>query len=110
LKSLSEKINWYKESETRTWKPVWYCVELSLIALSAFVVMAVILIYGDGTKLQPLLALFTGLMGLSSICLAPSLYRFSGFKRWHIQLILLGLGCGTGISAVAAFLMLELQR
>ncbi|WP_390616327.1 hypothetical protein [Maricurvus nonylphenolicus] len=109
MKSLSERINWYKQPETRKWKRLWHCVELSLISLSALVVLVVVYMYGNGTKLQPLLMLFTGMVALSSACLLPSFYSLSTFKRWHIQLITLGLGSGAGISAVAAFVVLELQ-
>ena len=109
MKSLSEKIDWYKEPETRRWKRALHGIELLLIALLAVGVMMLMLIHGNGAKLQPLSLLFTGGIVLSSLSLAPSFYRASGFKRWHIQLVTLGLGCGLGISAVAALVILELQ-
>jgi hypothetical protein len=109
LKTLSEKINWYRESETRQWKRIWHCIEISLISISAIAILVVIQIYGNGTKLQPVFMLFTLAMAISSAALVIPIYQSVVFKRWHVQFITLGLGCGVGISAIAAFLILELQ-
>ncbi|GAA5315163.1 MAG: hypothetical protein AseanaTS_03670 [Candidatus Pelagadaptatus aseana] len=110
MTSLSEKINWYKQTEDRQWKRVWHCAELVFISLSAILVLVVLHLYGDGTQLQFIVALFTAMMALSSACLVPSFYGASVFQRWHMHLISLGLGCGVGVSAAAGFVILELQH
>ena len=109
MRSLSEKIRWYKEPESRKWKRIWHCVELSLISISAIAVLGVMQWYGNGTKFQPILMLFTFILAVSSFGISLSLYSSLGLKRWQIQLIILGLGCGAGISALAGFVILELQ-
>ncbi|QFS87140.1 MULTISPECIES: hypothetical protein [unclassified Marinobacter] len=110
MKTLPEKIQWYREPEGRKWKRVWHCVELSLIALSAIAVSLVMQVYGDGTKIQYPFIFLTLVVSLSAACLVPSVYQVSTFKRWQIQIIILGLGCSVGISALAAFGILELQH
>ncbi|MEM7208871.1 MAG: hypothetical protein AAF434_13695 [Pseudomonadota bacterium] len=109
MKSLREKINWYEEPETRKWKRIWHCIEVFLFVLAMIVVLAIMQIYGDGTKLQGVVTLFIVIMALSCLFLVPYFYSPSVLKRWQMQLITLGLGCGAGISAVAAFVVLELQ-
>lgn len=110
MKSFAEKKNWHKEYETRKWKLTWHCIELVCISLSSFAIVTIIHIYGNGTKLQPIFMAFSLTLGIASMCIAPVTYSGSTFKRWHIQVISVGLGCGAGISAITAFLMLELQR
>ena len=110
MKTLSERIKWYSEPETRRWKRIWHCIELFFISLSAIVVLVVTQIYGNGTKLQPIFILFTLVVAISSVLIALPVYQSVAFKRWHIQIITLGFGGGgVGIAAVAAFLLLELQ-
>ena len=109
MKTLSEKISWYGEVESRRWKRILHCAELSFMSVSAAAILAVMQIYGNGTSLQPVFMLFTLLVGLSAACLVPAFINGSSFKRWHMQVVSLGLGCGVGTSAVAAFVILELQ-
>jgi predicted Abi (CAAX) family protease len=109
MQSLTEKISWYKEPEDRKWKRIWHCVELLLISLSAVAVEGVMQWYGNGTKFQPIFMLFTFIIALSTFGMALSVYSSLELKRWQIQLIILGLGCGAGISAIAGFVILELQ-
>ena len=110
MKSLSEKINWYNEPEDREWKRIWHCAELLFISISTLVVVIVVQLYGNGTKLQSILVLFILFLSASSIGMILPFYNSTCFRRWQIQLVSLGLGCGAGISAVAAFLILELQH
>jgi len=109
MKHLSEKIVWYREAETRRWKCLWHAVELLVIAIAAVAVLVITHIYGDGTKIQPIFTVFTAVLAIASASLSLSLLGGGVFKRWHIQMINLGLGCGVGLSAVTVFLMLELQ-
>lgn len=108
--TLSEKINWYREVETRKWKRIWYCIELSLISLLAIIIPTVMYIYGDGTKFQPILMFFTLGLSVSSASLVVPFYQSVTFKRWHIRVITYGFICGEGLSALAGFLILGLQQ
>ncbi len=110
MKSLSEKIEWYKESETRAWKRIWNFCELLIFSLSAIAIVSVVNIYGDGTKLQPVFTLFTVVLAISASCGTVALLYADPLKRWLIQIITFGFGGAVGISAVAALLILELQN
>ena len=66
-------------------------------------------IYGDGTKLQSMLLLFTSLVSLGAICMGIIILRNLIFVRWHIAVITLAFASAMGIAAVAATHMLELQ-
>lgn len=83
---------------------------MSFIVVFSILVLAVMHRYGNGITLQPIFMFFTAIQAVSSAGLAFSLYHKSDLKRWQILLITLGLGCGVGMSAVAAFVMLELQH
>lgn len=109
MKTLADKIIWYRESENRKWKRLLHCLELSLIALGTIAVVVVMQLYGDGTKLQYVFMLFASGVAVSATCLVPPVYLKQTFKRWHILAVTLGLGCGMGISAVSALVILELQ-
>jgi hypothetical protein len=110
VKTLSEKVQWYREPECRKWKRIWHCLELSVIALSAIAVALVMQVHGDGTKLQYPFTFFALGVSFSAGCLVPSVYQALTFKRWQIQVIAIGLGCGVGVAAIAAFGILEMQH
>ncbi len=110
MKTLSKKIEWYKEAETRRWKRIWSFCELLFFSLSAIAIVFVVNIYGDGTKLQAVFTLFVVVLSISSSCGTAALFYANPLKRWLIQIIIFGFGGAVGISAVAAFLMLELQN
>ncbi len=110
VKSLSEKINWYREPETRKWKRIWHSVELSLISLSEIVVLVTVQIYGNGTNFQVVFTLFTLIIALCSALLVPAFYQSNSFQRWHIRLVTASFVCGAGISSLAGFLILEMQH
>lgn len=109
MNKLQEKIGWYKELESRRWKLVWHAFELTCISLVSFTMCIVLYIKGDGTHLQLAHLLFTFFIGMVSICLAPSVYGAHVFQRWQIHLIVIGLGCGAGLSALAGILILSMQ-
>lgn len=108
MKTISEKIAWYNQTETRQWKRLLHAIEISLICLIALVVIAVMYLNGNGTMLQPVLILFTAALAVVSGLLVPVFYNES-FKRWHLQLITLGLGSGVAVSTIAALSILRLQ-
>ncbi|MDN3517531.1 hypothetical protein QWY84_07920 [Aquisalimonas lutea] len=109
MKTLSEKMAWVEEGETRRWKRVVNCVELLFFALAQAAVVSVLYVYGDGSHLQPVFMLFSGLMGVVSAALIPSFYRGGSFSRWHGSLVTLGLACGLGLSTAAAMVLLNAQ-
>ncbi len=96
--------------ETRKWKRICSCVLLSLISLSLITILVLIQAYGNGTKFQTIFMLFTFIIALSSACMVPLFYNTSNFKRWHIEIITLGLVGAASVTMVAFFLMLELQH
>ena len=108
MKSLSERIEWYRSVESRRWKRIYHCVELAIISVTVLMLIGVVYFYGNGTKLQSLLVLFLSIFSFSSFLLIPGLY-VPFFKRWQIFVLILGLGCGVGLSALACLFMLELQ-
>ncbi|WP_223669567.1 hypothetical protein [Kangiella shandongensis] len=108
MKTVSDKVAWYNQVETRQWKRLLHAIEISLISVIAIAVIIVMYLYGDGTKLQPILILFTAAQAITSGLLVPIFYKES-FKRWHLQLITLGLGSGVAVSAIAALSILSLQ-
>ena len=110
MKTLAENINWYREIETRKWKRIWHCIELSIISVVAVIIPAVMFIYGDGTSFQPVLIFFTLALSVTSASLIIPFYQSMIFKRWHIQVIIYGFMCGVGLSALAGFLILGLQQ
>jgi len=109
MKTLTETINWYSEIETRKWKRLLQCLEMSLISAIAVVIAAILYIYGDGTKLQPILIFFALTWSVLSAFLVIPFYQSVTFNRWHVQIIKLSFLCGLGASALAGFMILELQ-
>ena len=95
--------------ETRRWKQIYHCLELSFIAIIGAIIIGVILVYSDGRHLQTVLMFFTLLHSLASLALAPVMLR-PFFKRWQIFALTLGLGCGMGLSALAAIFSLQLLQ
>ncbi len=110
MKTLAEKINWYREVETRKWKRIWQSIELSLTSIFGVTIPAVMYIYGDGTHLQQVLMFFTLTLSVLSASLVIPFYQSVAFKRWHTQAITYGFFCGVGLSALAGFLILSLQH
>jgi Na+-translocating ferredoxin:NAD+ oxidoreductase RnfA subunit len=106
--SFSEKVEWYSSVEHRRWKLVYHSIEFSILSIASFVLIVVVNIHGDGSRLQSLLVLFIGLIGLVSAAMAFAV-KNSLFKRWHIFAITLGFGCGIGVSTLASLFLLELQ-
>lgn len=109
MKTLAERINWYREVETRKWKLVVQCVEMIIISILAIVISTTMHIYGDGTKFQPILMFFTLLLAVLSSLLIIPFYQSLTFTRWHVQVVKLAFLCGLGVSSLAGFLILELQ-
>lgn len=108
--TLAEKMNWYREVETRKWKRIWQSIELSLISIFGVIIPAVMYTYGDGTNFQSTLMFFTLALSVSSASLVVPFYQSVTFKRWHIQVITYGFVCGVGLSALTGFLILGLQQ
>ena len=96
MKTLTEKINWYREIETRKWKRIFQCAEMLLISAIAVVISATMYIYGDGTKFQPILMFFTLMLSFLSALLVVPFYQSVNFERWHIQVIELVFICSLG--------------
>ena len=109
MKTLSEKVTWYKESETRLWRQIVSNVLMSFFSVCGVAILVVMLIYGDGTNLQPVLFLFTLVVSLSVIAMTFAIIKSSELKRWHIEIIEFGYAGAIGISAVATFLLIEMQ-
>ncbi len=107
MKKITEIIDWYNKPESRKWKRVLNALEMSVILLMAIVVFSVVQIYGNGAKFQLIYNLFILAIAFSTASLIPSVYASVVLKRWQVQMITLGLGCGVGLSAIAGFLMLE---
>jgi hypothetical protein len=109
MKIIKERAYWYRQAETRRWKRVVHCAELLIILLSAIAIIAIMQNYGDGTQFQFVFCCFVSAIALSATSLVPSFYTSTTLKRWQIQMITLGLGCGMGVSALAGLVILELQ-
>jgi hypothetical protein len=109
MKTLTKTFNWYCEVETRKWKRILECLEMSLISVIAIVISAIMYIYGDGTRLQPILIFFALTLSVLSALLVVPLYQSITFNRWHVQVIKLSFLCGLGASTLAGFIILELQ-
>tara|TARA_B110000467_G_C18098373_1_gene355764 strand:+ start:359 stop:610 length:252 start_codon:yes stop_codon:yes gene_type:complete len=82
---------------------------MSLISAIAVVISATLYIYGDGTKLQPILMFFTLTLSVLSALLVVPFYQSITFNRWHVQVIKLSFLCGLGVSALSGFIIVELQ-
>jgi len=110
MKTLTEQIEWHKEFENRKWKRIVSFTELSLIALAGAIIIIVVLAYGNGGNFQPAYILFLSVFTISTVCIAPAVYQVGKLTRWQTKLVCLGFGCGMGISALAGFLILEVQH
>ena len=88
MKILTETFNWYCEVETRKWKRILQCLEMSLISAIAIVISAILYIYGDGTRLQPILIFFALTLSVLSALLVVPFYQSVTFNRWHVQVII----------------------
>lgn len=86
-----------------------HCIEFSLISISAFVVVSVMLVYGNWTQFQVAFILFSVVVALSSAFLALAMFGQRSFQRWQIRVITLALVGGAGLAALSAFVILELQ-
>ena len=82
---------------------------MSLISALAVVIAATLHIYGDGTKLQPILIFFALTLSVLSAFLVVPFYQSVTFNRWYVQVIKLSFLCGLGASTLAGFMILELQ-
>jgi hypothetical protein len=109
VKTLTETVNWYCNVENRKWKRVLQCIEMSLISMLAVVISTVLYVYGDNTKLQPILMFFTLTLSILSALLVVPFYQSITFNRWHVQVIKLTFICSLGLSTLAGLVMLELQ-
>lgn len=109
VEAFADQVAWYQCFENRLWKRILHCIELLLIAIFGLITAAVLGIYGNGSGFQPVLILFTSILSLAPVSLVPVFFSGNIFKRWHIQVITLGLGCGMGVSIIASFTILELQ-
>ena len=106
MKNLPETIAWYQAVEDRRWKQVYHFVELLIIGIAGLAIIAVLFIYGETHRLQQVLSFFVLLISLASLALAPAML-YPQFKRWQIFMISLGLGCGIGVSTIAALFLLQ---
>lgn len=110
MKSANNKLAWYAASETRTWKRSVQVVESAIIALAGFVVAGAVLFYGDGSGLQAGFLVLTVLLAAASVCAVAMVRQKDFLSRWQVLALQIGLGCGVGLAAMAAFLILETQK
>jgi len=90
MKTLSEKIAWYKETETRNWRRIVSSVLMSLSTACGIAILIVMLIYGDGSNLQSVLFLFVLVVSLSALAMTFAISKSKELKRWHIEIIEFG--------------------
>lgn len=109
VSSISEKIAWYQQPESRGWKRIWHFAKMVVISLLGIVISVILIIYGDGIKLQPALLLFTSLVSICSILMGLAMLKNQPIARWHIEIVTIVLIAAIGIAAIAAILMLQLQ-
>jgi len=82
---------------------------MSFSTVCGVAILMVMLSYGDGSNLQPVLFLFILIVSLSALAMTFVISKSNELKRWHIEIIEFGVAGAIGVSAVATFLLLEVQ-
>jgi len=109
MKLLSKKIEWYCNNEERKWKRIYHSLEIGVISISAWSLIFVVLVYGNGENLQYPILFFIAGIAISSGALIPVIHNSVSLNRWQTQAITIGLGCAVGLSTICSLLLLELQ-
>lgn len=110
MKTFSERIEWYKEPETRRWRRIVSFFLMTLFSICGVTILVVMQIYGDGTNLQSVLSMFVSVVSISSIAMAFVFIKSNELKRWYIDIMEFGITGAIGVSVVAVLLLLRMQH
>ena len=106
-----QKMEHYRSREDRRWKRVWNTCGLIILMIACGFSSGVVLYYGNGKNLQSAFLLFALPMFFCIASLVPTMYQnSSNLRRWQISVIKLGFACATGLAALSAFFIIEMQR
>ena len=82
---------------------------MSFFTSCGVAILMVLLIYGNGTNLQPALFLFVAVISLSALAMTFAVSKPCELNRWHIEILEFGVAGAIGVSALATFLLLDIQ-